>query len=66
MTGGTVPMQPCPSGEHTFQPLSLATIASALGRQGGRPKTYGTEEERRAARLATFARSNARRKKVKS
>ena len=62
LENGHVAMKPCPGrAEHKFEALSLHTIATVLGKAGGRPKTYHTEEERRAARLQSFAKYNEKR-----
>ena len=48
--------------KHRFKALTVAMVASALGSAGGGTKVYATEKERREARLATFIRSNNKRR----
>jgi hypothetical protein len=63
LKGGMVDLRPCTeSGEHRFRALEAKLLASALGSFGGSEPRYKSEEIRRAARLFTFAKSNARRR----
>jgi hypothetical protein len=64
LKGGVVPLKPCTakSGVHRFKEIESHMLASALGSKGGRPPVYKTEEERIAARRASYARQNAKRR----
>jgi hypothetical protein len=62
LKNGLVSLKECPGGKHQFRSLPATLLAKALGSFGGSPPRYATEEERRAARLKTFADSNAKRR----
>lgn len=65
LEGGLTALKPCTSKTHRYKDIDTAILASALGSAGGRPPTYATEEERQAARRATFQRANEKKRRKK-
>jgi len=62
LENGHVKMMPCNRDKHIFEPLSRESLAKALGSTGGRPRTYLTGDDKRAANREAVRKFRGKRK----